>query len=282
MKIGAHVSAAVSLDLSFERAQKIEAEATQIFVSPPQQWLKVAHTDQIIEKYKAAQKETGIGPNFIHGTYLVNLATLIPEHYLKSIDWLNYAMEMAQKLEVEGVIFHLGSHKGKGFEGASSQIAKALATILKQAPSNQGNKPYLILENCAGGGGSIGKFEELGYLIKKVNNPRLRICLDTQHAFAAGYDLRTKDSLNDVLNQFDKEIGLDNLVVIHANDSKPDLGSKTDRHENIGEGKIGKEAWNNIINHPKLKDLPFILEVPGFEDTGPDLPNVNILKSLRG
>ena len=275
MKIGAHVSAAVSLDLSFERAKNIQAECTQIFISPPQQWLKVKHSDEVVEKYKAAQKTSGIEPNFIHGTYLINLATPILEHWEKSIDWLNYAMEVAAKIESTGVIFHVGSHKGKGFDTVKDKVVKAISKILKDS---EGTPTYLILENTAGGGGSIGKFAELGYLIKGLNHPRLKVCLDTQHAFAAGYDL--KDNLNQVIEQFDKEIGLDNLIAIHANDSKPALGSNTDRHENIGEGMIGIEAWKKIVNHPKLKDLPFILEVPGFANIGPDIENVKILKKL--
>ncbi len=275
MKIGAHISAAVSLDLAFERAKNIEAECTQIFISPPQQWLKVNHSDEVVKKYQAAQSESGIGPNFIHGTYLVNLATPIPEHWEKSIDWLNYAMQVAAKIKVMGVIFHVGSHKGKGFDTVKDRVVKALAKVLKES---DGTETFLILENTAGGGGSIGKFTELGYLIKELNHPRLKVCLDTQHAFAAGYDL--KDNLASVLEEFDQEIGLSNLVAIHANDSKPALGSNTDRHENIGEGTIGIDAWKRIVNHPKLKDLPFILEVPGFANTGPDLENIQILKKL--
>lgn len=293
--VGAHVSAAVSLDLSLERAQKIGAEVTQIFISPPQQWAKSKHENPEIEKYKAKVLETGIKPNFIHGTYLVNLATANPEHLQKSIDWLKYAMKTAKELGVTGVIFHTGSHKGLGFEKALDQICKALTTILNSSviPAKAGiqldprvreddkKRPYLILENSAGGGGSIGsKFSELGQILKKTGNDRLRVCIDTCHAFAAGYDIRTPKGLQSTLEEFESEIGLQNLVAFHANDSKFELGAGKDRHENIGEGFIGKEGFSNIVNNKAFKDIPFILEVPGFAGTGPDAENIQILKSL--
>ncbi len=292
-KIGAHVSAAVSLDLSFERAQHIGAECTQIFISPPQQWLQAKHNEKEIEKYKQKQKETGIGPNFIHGTYLINLGTQNSELLQKSIDWLVYALNLADKLEVQGVIFHLGSHKGVGFDGILDQVVKSLEQILKQAFGSEAQArrvqddisettPFLILETAAGAGNVIGdKFSELGQILNQVNDPRLKVCLDSQHVFAAGYDIRSASGLDKTLQEFDQQIGLDNLVVIHANDSKVEVGSNKDRHENIGEGFIGRDGFSNLITNQKLKDILFILEVPGFTNAGPDLENIKFLKSLR-
>lgn len=276
-KIGAHVSAAVSLELSFDRAQKIGAECTQIFISPPQQWFQTKHDDEELERYRRKTKETGIKPNFIHGTYLINLGTKNPEHLQKSVDWLMYALHTAAKMGSDGVIFHLGSHKGVGFEKALPQIAKALRVILNPEEKT----PYLILENSAGAGGSIGsKFSELGRILKEVGSDRLKVCLDTCHAYAAGYDIKSPIGLKSALEEFEEEAGLENLVAIHANDAKFDLGSGKDRHENIGEGFIGREGFENIINHPKFADLPFILEVPGYAGTGPDDENIQNLKSL--
>jgi deoxyribonuclease-4 len=319
-KIGAHVSAAVSLETSFTKAKNIGAECMQIFVSPPQQWLQTKHDEAEVERFVQAQKESEIGPNFIHGTYLINLGTSSPKHLQKSIDWLIWAMGMADKLGIEGVIFHTGSHKGVGFEKVKGQIVNALSVILnasegsqdlnsnleiprssKQSlPSNEGRndkkKPYLILEISAGAGGSIGStFHELGQILKLVQDDkeevqdgtptplspdRLKVCLDTCHAFAAGYDVKSLIGLNDVLEEFEQEIGLQNLVAIHANDTKFDLKSGKDRHENIGDGFIGKEGFENMLNHPKLEDIPFILEVPGYTDNGPDSENIQTLKSL--
>lgn len=277
-RVGAHVSAAVSLEKSFDKATDIGAEATQIFISPPQQWFQTKHSEEEILRYKDAQKQTGIEPNFIHGTYLINLATAKPEHLQKSIDWLKYAMNLCRDLGMEGIIFHTGSHRGIGFEKVVDQIAQALIVILNASEGSH----YLILENSAGTGGSIGsKFSELGALIKKVNNPRLKVCLDTCHLYAAGYDIKTLIGLHSTLEEFEKEVGLQNLVAIHANDCKFDLGSNKDRHENIGEGFLGIEGFTNLINHPSLKDIPFILEVPGFTDTGPDEENIKKLKGLH-
>ncbi len=282
-KIGAHVSAAISLELSIDRAKEIGAEATQIFISPPQQWAQTKHEQEEIELYKSKVRESGITSNFIHGTYLVNLGTDKPENLQKSIDWLIYAMNMAGQLGVEGVIFHTGSHGGRGFQEVLPQIIKSISVILEgaQRPIGSTNQPYMILENAAGAGNIIGdQFSELGAILKGVNHPRLKICLDTCHAFAEGYDIKSQAGLDKTLEEFDKEIGLENLVAIHANDTKFDIGSNKDRHENIGEGFVGKDGFENIVNHPKLKAIPFLLEVPGFAGNGPDIENIDILKSL--
>lgn len=280
--IGAHVSAAVSLEMSIERARSIGADCFQIFISPPRQWNKTVHNQEEILRYKVKVDKSGIGPNFIHGTYLVNLASGNSEHIDKSIDWLAYALDIAGEAGVKGVIFHTGSHTGRGFENTLPQIVKAIEKIFtKVLASGIAPSPFLILENSAGAGGSIGgQFAQLGQIIKQVNHDRVKICLDTCHAFAAGYDVGTKQGLQKTLEEFDKAIGLKNLVAIHANDSKFDLGSGKDRHANIGEGFIGSEGFANMLNHPSLKHLPFILEVPGFAETGPDKGNIDTLKSL--
>lgn len=276
-KIGAHVSAAVSLDLSLDRAKEIGAEVTQIFISPPQQWAQTNHPEDEIEQYVKKSRELGLTENFIHGTYLMNLATQDPQHLQKSKDWLIYSLNMAEKLNIKGVIFHPGSHKGNGFEGALDQMVESIKEILEKSPE----KPFLILENCAGSGGVIGNFSELGQIIKRVGDKRVKVCLDTQHAFAYGYNLSHGEGLERLIEDFDEEIGLENLAVIHANDSKMECGTLRDRHENIGEGFIGRAGFENIINHPKLSEVPFILEVPGFSGNGPDKENVELLKSLK-
>lgn len=277
-KVGAHVSAAVSLELTFDKAEKIGAECFQFFVSPPQQWAMTAHSDEEIERFKIKALETQIGPNFIHATYLVNLGTSSPEHLQKSIDWLIYGLNLASKLEVQGVIVHTGSHKGAGFEKVLEQVAESIQSIFKKV---RDDSVQLILETSAGGGGSIGRtFHELGQIRLMINDERLRICVDTQHIFASGYDVRTPLTLKDVLEEFDQEVGLANLAVIHANDSKVELHTNRDRHENIGEGFIGKEGFSGFINHSKLREVPFILEVPGFSGGGPDKENVQLLKTL--
>ncbi len=275
--IGAHVSTAGALASSFERAQAIGAEATQIFISPPQQWIQIKHSDQVVEDFLAQQKATGIGPTVIHGAYLINLATDNPANLEKGISWLKYAQKTAGRLNILGTLFHLGSHKGRGFEAVKAQVVKALEEILTETPENV----LLMLENSAGAGGSVGgKLSEIGELIKSVGDPRLAVCLDTQHAFVSGYDLRTPEGIDQMLTEFEEQMGLDKLAVIHCNDSKTEFSSGRDRHENLGEGFIGKEGFAYLINHPKLQKVPFILEVPGFADEGPDKENVDFLKSL--
>jgi deoxyribonuclease IV len=264
------------LDLSLERARDIGAQCTQFFISPPQQWAQSNHDEEEIAKYLVKVQETEIGPNFIHGTYLVNLATDKSEHLQKSIDWLIYALKMADKLQVTGVIFHTGSHRGRGFAAVKEQVCQSIKTILKSSPE----KPFLILENAAGSGGVIGSFEELGEILKQVADNRLKICLDTQHAFSNGNDFRSLHGVDSLVSTIDRWAGWGNLVAIHCNDSKVELGSNRDRHENIGEGFIGKEAFSLLLNHPKFTDIPFLLEVPGFGESGPDKENVAILKSL--
>lgn len=275
-KIGAHVSAAGSLDLLFERAGSLGAETTQFFITPPQQWLQTQHSEEVFSRFKEQAKKTQIMPNFIHATYLINLASQNPEHLQKSIDWLAYSQKTAEKLGVGGTIFHIGS-SGKGDrEEALIQVVKAVSQILE----NTGDI-NLILETSAGSGNTIGdEFVELGEIIKGVGDSRVKVCLDTQHTFVSGYDWRSKEATEKTIEEFDKEIGLDKLIAIHANDSKTEFNSRRDRHENIGEGFIRLEGFKNIINHPSLKNLPFILEVPGFDGKGPDKENIELLKSL--
>ena len=177
---------------------------------------------------------------------------------------------------VEGVIFHIGSHKGRGYEAVKERIYTAIERVISTTKVGK-----LILENNAGQGGGVGtKFEEIVDIINHIRSDRLAICLDSQHAFAAGYDVSSKKGLDKILTELDETVGLKNLIVVHLNDSKFPLGSFRDRHENIGEGLIGKEGIARIVNHDKLKDLPFVLEVPGFDGKGPDKKNLDLLKSL--
>jgi apurinic endonuclease APN1 len=276
-KVGAHVSAAVSLETSFLKAQEIGAECTQIFISPPQRWLHQKHDEAEILRFNEKKEESGIGPIFIHGAYLINLASQNPENLQKSIDWLIYSLKMADKLGITGTIFHTGSSGTMERKEALTQVVKAISQILANTPNN----PYLIIETAAGAGNTIGdELFEIGEIVHSVKNDKLRVCIDTQHMFASGYDLRSKEELDKVFEIFDTEIGLKNLLVAHLNDSKTPLGSNKDRHENIGEGEIGREAFQRIVRHQALKEIPLLLEVPGFGDNGPDKENIDLVKSF--
>jgi deoxyribonuclease-4 len=277
VKIGAHVSTAGTLDKCLDRACEIGAEAIQIFASGPQSWRPSAHADDAIDTLRRRADECGIGPLFLHGIYLVNLASADPAMVGRSVGSLKQYMKFAARSGARGVIFHTGSHKGAGFDAVLPQIADAVERVLADTP----DEACLILENSAGQGGSIGsKFSELGAIIRAVGSPRVKVCLDTCHCYAAGYDLKNPEGVAAAMDELDREVGLDRLVAVHANDCKAGLGSGLDRHENIGRGHLGEEGFRAIMSHPAFRDLPFILEVPGMNGGGPDKENIDILKRI--
>ncbi len=277
VKIGAHVSIAGGVHTAFERATQLGAETIQIFASSPRAWKFRAFKPEDVLKYRAASEETGIAPVFIHGSYLVNIGGS-PDQLGKSADCLTQNMEAADTIGAAGVIFHAGSHKGKGFDAVLESAADTLRQVLESSPE----APWLIVENSAGMGAHVGaSFEELGALISEVGSDRMKVCLDTEHCFAAGYNLADPDGINAAMQEFDRHVGLDRLVVVHANDAKVELGSGVDRHENIGEGHIGTAGFEIIMSHPAFQDIPFILEVPGPDKKGPDKDNVDRLKEIR-
>jgi len=277
MKIGAHVSTAGGLSNAFDRASNIGAEAIQIFASSPRAWKFNQPKEEQVNLFKEKMEQTGIWPCYIHGSYLVNIGG-DPSQIEKSIESLTNNMSVAGKIGAEGVIFHGGSHKGKGFHNIVKQASECLKRVLDNSPENV----WLCLENSAGMGSHIGSsFEEMGELIHLVQNDNLKVCLDTEHMFAAGYDLTNSDEIPQIMKRFDEEIGLSKLVAVHANDSKVELGSGVDRHENIGDGFIGIDGFKSLMNDPSFEKVPFFLEVPGFDSKGPDEININLLKSIR-
>jgi deoxyribonuclease-4 len=266
------------VDKAIGRAEEIGAEAIQVFSGAPQAWKRKTYSKDEVETYRAEVDRTGIAPCFIHGLYLVNLASQNADLLAKSYDALVAEMHAASLIGARGVIFHLGSHKGAGYEACVEQVAEYCRRILEATPDDA----MLILENSAGMGGAVGsKFAELGRIAREAGSKRVGICLDTQHSFAAGYDLKTADGVERTMEEFDREIGLERLAAVHANDSKVPLGGGLDRHENIGEGHIGRDGFINIMSHAAFAEVPFLLEVPGFDDDGPDRKNIEILKEIR-
>jgi len=282
MRIGAHVSTAGGLEKGIERAQAMGAETIQIFGAPPQSWRRKVYPPQETEAFRARAAAADIWPLFIHGVYLVNLATSNPESLIKSQDALIADMVLSSAIGAKGVIFHVGSHRGAGFQQVFGQIVDSVRRVLAETPEDT----WLILENSAGMGDSVGrKLGELAAIMKEVASPRLKVCFDTQHAFSAGYDVATAGGLAATVDEFEREVGLAHLVAIHANDSKCPLGGGVDRHENIGEGHIGRAGFEVIMAHLAFRDLPFLLEVPGFSKEGkkaggPDKENVDRLKAI--
>ena len=282
MRIGAHVSTAGGLEKGIERAQAMGAETIQVFGAPPQTWRRKTYSPQEAEAFRARAAAARVWPVFIHGVYLVNLATGNPENLVKSQDALIADMVLSSAIGSKGVIFHIGSHRGAGYASVFGQIVDSVRRVLAEAPEDT----WLILENSAGMGDSVGRrFDELAAIMKEVASPRLKVCFDTQHAFSAGYDVATSGGLATTLDELEREVGLAHLVAIHANDSKCPLAGGVDRHENIGEGHIGRAGFEVIMAHAAFRDLPFLLEVPGFpkegkKPEGPDKENVDRLKAI--
>lgn len=278
MKIGAHVSTSGGISKAVVRGQEIGCEAIQIFGSSPQTWAFKPVPGEQIELFKQGLADAGIGPVFLHAIYLINLGTPDKEKLKKGIDSLANYMKLAADLGATGVIFHPGSHGGRGYEAVLPQTVEAIKIVLDTAPEG----PVLAVENMAGMGQHIGaKFDELGGILDAVDSPRLKICLDTQHSFAAGYDLANPEGIQAMLEELDAGPGSANVAAVHANDSKRVCGSGVDRHDNIGEGFIGEEGFAAIMANPAFADVPFLLEVPGFEGNGPDQQNMDILKRIR-
>ena len=277
MKLGAHVSTSGGLQKAIERATNIGAEAIQIFASSPRAWRFRHPDDETAEEFRRLSEQENVSPCYIHGSYLVNIGGS-SDQIEKSIESLVNNMQAAAKIGAEGVIFHGGSHKGKGFDNVFDQAVDTLQKVLELSPDNV----WLCLENSAGMGAHIGSsFQEMGSLISGVNHPNLKVCLDTEHLFAAGYNIASPRELKEIMKEFDAEIGLDKLVAVHANDSKVELGAGVDRHENIGDGHIGTDGFKCIMAEPSFKNVPFFLEVPGFDGEGPDKKNLDLLKEIR-
>ena len=278
MKIGAHVSTAGGISKAVGRGQEIGCEALQIFGSSPQSWAFREVPEPEIEAFRQNMADAGMGPVFLHAIYLVNLGTSKADALAKGVESLSAHLRLAGRLGAAGLIFHPGSHGGAGFEAVLPQVAESIRRALDGAPDG----PCLAVENMAGMGKHIGaRFEELGAILDAVDDERLKVCLDTQHSFAAGYDLTTGEGIEDMLAQLDAGPGAANVVAIHANDSKRACGSGVDRHDNIGEGFIGEDGFAVFMGHPAFRDVPFLLEVPGFEGKGPDQGNVDLLKEIR-
>ena len=279
VRIGAHVSTKGGILNSFDRALEIGAEAVQIHPTPPQTWRTLEPDAKTVREFHRRLAESGLGAFFFHAVYLINLATSREDLLASSQGALAHYLDLANRLAVTGVIFHPGSHMGRGFDATLPQMAAAIKGALQQA----GGESRLLIENSAGAGNNVGStFAQIRQLVEAVDDPRVGLCLDTAHAFTAGYDLSSPEGLLAMREELEREIGGDLLWAIHANDSKAPLGSNRDRHENIGEGHIGREAFRRMLHDPLLSRAPFILEVPGQERRGPDLANVQCLRELAG
>ncbi len=293
--LGGHVSIAGGYKEALPRAKALGGNAVQMFSGSPRGWNFAKTTPADAKAFREEAKKLGIEAAYFHASYLINLADDGPNGK-HSVDALIAELTVAEALGVRGSIIHLGSFKDVKkdakdllptlFNNKESMPAyekhpkydlliSNIKAVLKKSPKNV----LFIIEDM--GMRKIGRsLDEISSIVKDVDDDRVRVCLDTCHLHVAGYDISTSKKLDDFLSEFDRIIGLKRLECFHVNDSRDEFGSLRDRHDNIGEGKVGKDVFKLLLNHPKTKKLPFLLEVPGFDDNGPDKKNMDILKSL--
>ncbi len=271
------MSSAGGIDTAIDRIAAIGGDCVQVFTQSPRMWRPTNHKPEAIERFKARRAEAGIGGVVCHALYLCNLGATDDAIYEKSIATLRSTLDAANAIEADAVIFHVGSHLGAGFEAIVERVVPALAAIL------DGNTEgaWLLMENSAGPGGTIGRsIEELATLLDALDgHPRLGICLDSCHLYASGYDVTDPAAVDGLVIQIDESIGLDRLRALHVNDSLTPLGSNRDRHANILEGELG-EGLGAFLAHPAFQGLSAYMEVPGSGD-GPDANELEKLRSLH-
>jgi deoxyribonuclease-4 len=254
------------------------AESVQLFTQSPRTWRPTNHEPASFERFKERRAEAGIDGVVCHALYLVNLAAPNDDVYEKSVATLINTVEVACAIEADGVVFHVGSHLGAGLEAGLARVVPALEQALERCSE----RTWLLLENTAGAGDTIGRsLEELATIYERLGrHPSLGVCLDSSHLYASGYDITDREELDRTLEEVDDLIGLDRLRVVHVNDSQAPLGSNRDRHANLGEGMMG-EQLGVFVGHPALQGLPALLEVPGKDGRGPDADEVRKLKKLH-
>lgn len=260
---GCHVSASGGLSAALSRGEELGVNTIQIHPSPPQRWNRKPFADGVERELLAKRESSVVKKIFFHGIYLINLANPNPEQADLSRHSLLHDLELSSRIKGDGVIFHVGSLKDEPDETVGfSRAAESVNWVLERAPTDA----MLLLEVAAGSGAVIGdRFEELATIYEMVERKeQCGFALDTQHMWASGYNLR--DELDQIVSTIDSLVGIDKVKAIHLNDSKSALGSRVDRHENLGEGTIGNETLHRVIHHPKLRTIPFILETPGLKD----------------
>ena len=264
---------------AFIEGKKVDCEAIQIFTKSSRQWASKPYTKEEIEQFHINRKETGIGAVIAHDSYLLNMGSPDAALRQRSVAAFIDELERCEVLRVTNLIAHPGAHVGAGELDGIKTIAKSLDEVHRACP---GYRTRITLEITAGQGSNLGyRFEQIGNMIDATKeNDRLRVCFDTEHAFAAGYDLRTKEGYERTFSEFDEVIGIDRLAAFHLNDSKKEFNSRVDRHEHIGKGFIGVEAFRLLMNDRRFWGLPMCLETPKGPDLKEDRENLELLRSL--
>ncbi|HXG58042.1 MAG TPA: deoxyribonuclease IV [Thermoanaerobaculia bacterium] len=274
--IGAHLSTKGGLHTVFARAEEVGASAVALFAKNSNQWKGKALTEEECAEFR---KRRNVLPMLTHASYLINLATTDVEVHRKSIDAMVDELDRAERLGIHAVVLHPGAHLGAGAAKGIDQIARSLDRIHARLPHHE---VVTLLETSAGQGSCVGcSIAELGQILRAVDEKkRVGICVDTCHVFAAGYDIRTRDGYERLIGEIDQHVGIGNVGAFHLNDSKKPLGSRVDRHEHIGEGQIGTEAFRMLLGDVRFRKIPKVIETPKSVETESDRENLKRLRDL--
>jgi deoxyribonuclease-4 len=274
--LGAHISTKGGLHTAFERAAEISASAIALFAKNSNQWKGKTMSDDDVALFT---DKRNLRPILTHASYLINLATTNAEFHRKSIDAMIDELDRAERLGIHAVVLHPGAHLGAGVDAGVEQIARSLDQIHAAIPNH---KVVTLLETAAGQGSCLGcTFEELGQIRALVDDKnRVGICFDTCHVFASGYELRNRDDYARTIDALDAHVGIDNVGAFHLNDSKKPLGSRVDRHDHIGDGEIGVDAFAFLLNDARFRGIPKVIETPKAVEHESDRKNLTLLRSL--
>lgn len=277
--LGAHLSTRGGVCTIFDRAKRIDASAIALFSKNASQWKAKPLGAEECGQFRSERAARGNPPVIVHAAYLINLATTNPEFLQKSIAGLVDELTRAEQLGAHALVLHPGAHMGAGVQAGLDQIARSLDRVHALLPSN----PVMtLLETAAGQGSCVGcTYEELGTILRLVGDPaRVGICVDTCHVFSAGYEIRTRAGWDAMVEEIEREVGLANVGAFHLNDSKKPLGSRVDRHQHIGEGEIGLDAFRFVLNDERFRGIPKLLETPKPDEFEADVRNLTALRSL--
>ena len=277
MRLGVHVSIAGGLLEAVVRAKRLGCTTMQIFSRSPRGGPALKLPAEVAEQFDTQRRSAGIDPLAVHSPYIINLASPDARMWKQSLRLYQEEYERASRLNADYLVTHVGSHRGSGDVAGIARVAEALTRTLEA----RRGPLMILLENTAGSGQGLGdQFEQLAAMRGKVAaKQRVGICLDTAHLFAAGHPIHTAEGLEEVLTSFDRTVGMEHLRLIHLNDSKVPFGARVDRHWHIGQGHLGSDAIRRFINHPRLRDLPLILETPKKTDAD-DRRNLSAVRKL--
>ena len=278
MRFGAHMSIAGGIQLAVDRAIEVDCEALQVFTKSARQWAARSLGEDEVEAFRGRRTETGIDPAVAHASYLINLGSADSELWERSCASFVEEIDRCARLGLDGIVIHPGAHGGLGEEAGLDRVAAALDKVLDDAPAG----PRVLLETTAGQGSALGgRLEHLRWLLDRLGSERLGVCLDTCHLHAAGYALSSTTDVNDSVTQIEAIIGMENVHLMHCNDSIGEAGSHRDRHAHIGAGSIGDEGFAALLTDPRLQTLPAVLETPKDEAGDWDRANLARLRALN-